>query len=167
MMKRAAYKPTTTGLGAALRAAREAANMNQNQLADKAGVSNAVISCVETGATKRPERPTIEKLEKALGVELGKKLPKRGWRVKRASNYTPKALGGGKVVEIGGKKLATVLVTIETEGVFPMRRDTARVFNTTPEQILVMLHKFFGTPEYAAAERNDRVGERADAPQTV
>jgi transcriptional regulator with XRE-family HTH domain len=75
----------------ALRAARKAAKMNQKELADLAGVSQASIAQWETGAT-RVKHKTLAKLEAALGLpagELAQYLPDTSNAKKIASVMVP------------------------------------------------------------------------------
>lgn len=146
------HKKPKTQYGALVRKMRMEAGLTQKDLAQKADLPGSVVSMVETGRTKRPEPVTLRKLEAALGVKYKRS---RGPYIRRAVGYAPKSLGKGKVVEIGGRKLSTVLVTIETEGVFPMRRDTARVFNASNEDILNLLNRTFG--QYAAPATVDEL----------
>ncbi|HRZ38991.1 MAG TPA: helix-turn-helix transcriptional regulator [Candidatus Paceibacterota bacterium] len=57
-------------VGELLRAAREAAKLNQTELAERAGLTQDRISLIETDASD-PKASTIRKLADALGVEPG------------------------------------------------------------------------------------------------
>ena len=57
------------GFGNRLRLLREAANLTQSELADRAGMSKAGIANLEQGRRK-PEWDTLQKLAKALSVPL-------------------------------------------------------------------------------------------------
>lgn len=57
-------------LGKFLRAAREKKGWTLRELAAKSGVSNPLISQIETGHTKDPGFRTIIKLVDALGVTI-------------------------------------------------------------------------------------------------
>jgi transcriptional regulator with XRE-family HTH domain len=54
--------------------------LTQAELADKAGVRRATVSDWENEQRKRPVFDVLEKLAKALGVEPGDLLAKRGRR---------------------------------------------------------------------------------------
>lgn len=56
-----------------LRAARRAANLDQQQLAERAGVSPSTLSAVERGVN-RPDAPLLRRLAEALGVDVLKLL---------------------------------------------------------------------------------------------
>lgn len=58
-------------LGLALRAAREAAGLSQNELVARSGISQQWISAIETdyrGSRSRPRQKTIRRLVAALGL---------------------------------------------------------------------------------------------------
>lgn len=55
-----------TADGAALKRAREAAWLNQDELAELAGVSAHTIMRIEKGHTPHPTRPTLRKIAGAL-----------------------------------------------------------------------------------------------------
>jgi DNA-binding XRE family transcriptional regulator len=55
-------------LGKRLAVLRESRRMDQTDLADKAGVSQAAISKLESGETKRPSLELIEKILKGLDL---------------------------------------------------------------------------------------------------
>lgn len=57
-------------VGVALAAARKRRGLTLRQLADRSGVSNPVISQIETGHTRSPRWDTIDKLAKALDMEI-------------------------------------------------------------------------------------------------
>jgi transcriptional regulator with XRE-family HTH domain len=57
---------TTTDLGQQIRAARIAAGLTQEQLAERAGVTDRTVRSVEKGAT-RPQRRVWEGLCAVLG----------------------------------------------------------------------------------------------------
>lgn len=54
--------------GIALKRARIARNMDQEQLADLSGINRAYISKIETGRIYRPEPETIDRLAAALDM---------------------------------------------------------------------------------------------------
>lgn len=54
-----------------LRAAREAANLTQEQLEAASGVAQTRISSLERGTTTNPKIDTVRKLEAALGLPAG------------------------------------------------------------------------------------------------
>jgi transcriptional regulator with XRE-family HTH domain len=58
-----------TDFGEKLKAAREAARLTQDQLAERAGIYIHVVSKLERGA-REPTWPTALKLAKALGVSV-------------------------------------------------------------------------------------------------
>lgn len=67
-----------TADGPKLRGLREDAWLNQDELAEKAGVAPHTIMRIEKGHTPHPNRPTLRKIAKALGVspnELVKEPP--------------------------------------------------------------------------------------------
>jgi len=61
------------GMAARLKAARKAANMTQNELAEKLGVSYVVISQYENGV-RNPKIETVKKLAVALNCSADKLL---------------------------------------------------------------------------------------------
>jgi transcriptional regulator with XRE-family HTH domain len=63
-----------TPLQLALRRLRESRGLTQQQLAERAGVRQALISDLEAGKAMRRSLDAIEKLAKALGVEPGELL---------------------------------------------------------------------------------------------
>jgi transcriptional regulator with XRE-family HTH domain len=57
-------------LRAVVKKLREQQGMTQAELAKKAGVTEAYVSMLESGARKNPSLPTLKKLARALGVSL-------------------------------------------------------------------------------------------------
>jgi transcriptional regulator with XRE-family HTH domain len=57
-------------LGEAIAYAREVKGMTLRQMEKQTGVSNAVISQIETGHVKEPGFWTVVKIAKALGLKL-------------------------------------------------------------------------------------------------
>ena len=53
-----------------LKALREAKDLTQDQLAKKAGVTEAYVSMLESGKRKAPSLPALQRLAKALGVPI-------------------------------------------------------------------------------------------------
>lgn len=62
--------PTTTALGANLRAARLEAGWNHRELAEMTGANQTTYSDVETGRITNPGVYTLYKLAVVLGVRL-------------------------------------------------------------------------------------------------
>lgn len=58
----------TTQLGEWMGARRRAVGLTQDELAEKAGVSQALVSGIETGIRKWPSREIRQRLAAALGV---------------------------------------------------------------------------------------------------
>jgi len=63
------YDPAPTLAAGLLRTARDRAGLTQQQLADKAGVTQQAVSAYETGR-KEPMMPTLIKLLGAAGFEM-------------------------------------------------------------------------------------------------
>ena len=63
------YDPAPTLAAGLLRTARDRAGLTQQQLADKAGVTQQAVSAYETGR-KEPMMPTLIKLLAAAGFEM-------------------------------------------------------------------------------------------------
>jgi DNA-binding XRE family transcriptional regulator len=61
-----------TRLSTVIRKLREAQDMTQEQLAKKAGLSQAYLSQLEGGYKKNPSLPALRKLARALGVPVTK-----------------------------------------------------------------------------------------------
>jgi transcriptional regulator with XRE-family HTH domain len=61
-----------TGLGARLRALREAAGLSQQEVATRAGISLSVVFQLEQGKRKDPKLSTLVALAEALGTDVGK-----------------------------------------------------------------------------------------------
>ncbi len=59
-------------LGEVLAARRRARNMTLRDLSDESGVSNPLISQIETGRVKNPGIFTVVKLADALGLSMSK-----------------------------------------------------------------------------------------------
>lgn len=59
-----------TRLGALVKSLREAAEMNQPELAKTAKVTTAYISQLESGKKKNPSLDVLKRLAKALGVPV-------------------------------------------------------------------------------------------------
>ena len=57
------------GIGARLRASREAAGLSQQQLADRSGLSIRAVWNIEHGRTHRPYRDSLTRLADALGLQ--------------------------------------------------------------------------------------------------
>jgi transcriptional regulator with XRE-family HTH domain len=57
-------------MGRMLRETREAKGLTQEQIAQKAGVTEAYISMLESGARKNPSLAMLKRLAKILGVPL-------------------------------------------------------------------------------------------------
>ncbi len=49
---------------------RDRAELTQEQLARKAGVTEAYVSMIESGTRKNPSLPVLKRLAKALGVPV-------------------------------------------------------------------------------------------------
>lgn len=49
---------------------REQERLTQAELAKKAGVTEAYVSMIESGARKNPSLPVLKKLARALGVPV-------------------------------------------------------------------------------------------------
>lgn len=60
----------STPLGDLLRKHRREQGLTQQQLADQVGLSKGGIGAIETGETVEPERSTILKLARALGLDV-------------------------------------------------------------------------------------------------
>lgn len=56
--------------GDVVRRLREARFLSQEELAAKAGVSEATIRRIEDGRTERSHRPTLRSIAEALGVDV-------------------------------------------------------------------------------------------------
>lgn len=68
-----------------LRELREAAELTQSELSEKAGVRQATISQLEGGKRQRVDLGILERLAKVLGVEPGELLEReRATKSKRA-----------------------------------------------------------------------------------
>lgn len=61
-------------LSRVLRQLREEAGLTQDQLARKAGVTEAYISMIEAGKRQWPSVPVLRRLAKAFGIEVGELL---------------------------------------------------------------------------------------------
>jgi transcriptional regulator with XRE-family HTH domain len=57
-------------LSTVIKKLREAGGLTQLELAKKAGVTEAYISMIESGARKNPSLPTLKRLARALGVPV-------------------------------------------------------------------------------------------------
>jgi transcriptional regulator with XRE-family HTH domain len=57
-------------LATVIKQLREARDLTQQQLATKAGLSQAYVSQLETGQKKNPGLPALKKLAKALDVPV-------------------------------------------------------------------------------------------------
>ena len=57
-----------------LKTLREAKGLTQDQLAKRAGVTEAYVSMLENGKRKAPSLPTLQRLAKALGVPVAELL---------------------------------------------------------------------------------------------
>lgn len=53
---------------------RKKSGVSQQQLSEKAGVSRTIISGLESGRIKNTTADTIQKIAKALGIEVSKIL---------------------------------------------------------------------------------------------
>ena len=69
--------PTARQFGKRLRALREAAKLNQGQLAAKAGLSRTYLNQLEAGK-RDPSLSTLTRLAKALGVKVEALLSAEG-----------------------------------------------------------------------------------------
>ncbi len=58
-------------LGPVLRRLREKKGLTMQQLADRAGVTDAYIAMLETGKRKNPSLATLRRIAKALKVKVG------------------------------------------------------------------------------------------------
>jgi len=65
-------------LGTTIRRLRQEQGLTQVQLAEKSGISQALVSVIESGAIKDPRGSTYERLANALGVT---------WEELRNSNH--------------------------------------------------------------------------------
>ncbi len=61
---------TTRGLGRVLKQFREDKGWTMQQLANRAGVTDAYIAMLETGKRKNPSLATLRHIAKALGVAV-------------------------------------------------------------------------------------------------
>jgi transcriptional regulator with XRE-family HTH domain len=61
-----------------LKGLREKADISQQELAFRSGLSVSVISQIEQGKKEDPRLSTIVALADALGVDVGKLVPRRG-----------------------------------------------------------------------------------------
>jgi transcriptional regulator with XRE-family HTH domain len=61
-----------------VREIREAKGWSQAELADRAGIRRATLSAIESGQTKGVDFATLERLAKALEVDPGYLIVKRG-----------------------------------------------------------------------------------------
>ena len=57
-----------------VRKLREGQRFTQAALAKKAGVTEAYVSMIESGARENPSLPTLKKLARALGVPVAELL---------------------------------------------------------------------------------------------
>jgi transcriptional regulator with XRE-family HTH domain len=57
-----------------LKTLREAKGLTQDQLAKKAGVTEAYVSMLESGKRKAPSLPALQRLAKALGAPVAELL---------------------------------------------------------------------------------------------
>lgn len=58
-------------LGPVLKRLREKKGLTMQQLADRAGVTDAYIAMLETGKRKNPSLATLRRIAKALKVNVG------------------------------------------------------------------------------------------------
>ncbi len=72
IMKLSGASPERVNFSEWLREQRKKANLTQEQLAEKAGISQLTISFIETGKTESPQKATVETIEKVLGKLPGK-----------------------------------------------------------------------------------------------
>ena len=56
--------------GNRIKEAREAANMTQAELAERAGITRVSLSRIETGANQNPSVQTAIRIAKTLGVSM-------------------------------------------------------------------------------------------------
>jgi transcriptional regulator with XRE-family HTH domain len=61
-------------LATVIKKLREAQGLTQEQLAKKAGLSQAYLSQLEAGDKKHPSLPALKRLARALGVPVGELL---------------------------------------------------------------------------------------------
>ena len=99
-------EPTTTDLRAEstfadlLRSFRAAANLTQEQLSERSGVSVRAISDLERGVKSRPQRATIALLADGLDlsqaerIRLERSVPRRRRQAKQAGHSLDLPIGG-------------------------------------------------------------------------
>lgn len=82
--------PAERQLAAALVAARRAARLTQEELAERAGLSVATLHCAETGRFRRPALRTWARLDRAAGAG-GELLRMHGaWQASRNGERRPR-----------------------------------------------------------------------------
>lgn len=63
-----------SGLGQVLRELREKKGLTQEDLAERAEISQAYVTSLETGAKKNPSLDILKRVAKALKVKVGELL---------------------------------------------------------------------------------------------
>jgi transcriptional regulator with XRE-family HTH domain/N-acetylglutamate synthase-like GNAT family acetyltransferase len=63
-------RPDRTDIGARLRSLRHLARLTQRELADRAGLPDATVASIESGATRDPRFSTVERLVRAAGGQV-------------------------------------------------------------------------------------------------
>lgn len=63
-------QPDRTDIGARLRSLRHVARLTQRELAQRAGLPDATVASIESGATKDPRFSTVERLVRAAGGQV-------------------------------------------------------------------------------------------------
>jgi transcriptional regulator with XRE-family HTH domain len=72
IMELSGASPERVNFAEWLREQRKKAGLTQEQLAEKAGISQLTISFIETGKTESPQKATVDAVEKVLGKLPGK-----------------------------------------------------------------------------------------------
>src|SRR5215208_12790 len=86
-------------IGRNVRAVREAKLFSRTELAERSGVSLAGIDHLERGLSARPRRRTVEKLAKALGVDVEVLLGEAPLPLGEAATAQRRLFNGGTLEE--------------------------------------------------------------------
>jgi transcriptional regulator with XRE-family HTH domain len=81
--------PKTSELGSYLRSLREANSLTLREVEKRTGISNPMLSQLESGRVKQPSPVFLYKLAEVYGVPYETLMEKAGYPVPRGAKHTP------------------------------------------------------------------------------
>jgi transcriptional regulator with XRE-family HTH domain len=152
-------------IGRNVRAVREAKLFSRAELANRAGVSLAGIDNLERGLSARPRRRTIEKLARALEVDVDTLLEESAYPLGQALASQDRLFDGASEREAFLRRVQDLIESVVAR--HERRLAKATDYETLEALLADAIDEFIHLPEYINGELTERWMLDSEVPEDV